>query len=80
MKMSERFATSPIFVGLKMDPTGTIRDDTRGSPKFTDLKNALLSKDDAVYGAYHAKWLADGQLRFLDGAPLDGERTMYNSF
>ena len=63
-----------------MDHTGTIRDDTRASPSFTDLRKALLSTDDAAYQAYRTKWLADGQLRFLDGKPLPGERTMYNSF
>jgi len=60
MKMSERFRTSPIFRGLKMDHTGTIRDDTRASPSFTDLRKALLSTDDAAYQAYRTKWLADG--------------------
>ena len=39
-----------------------------------------MSKDIKIYQAYKDKYLDDKVLRFLDGQPIDGDRTCYLSY
>ena len=77
MKLSERFRSSPLFKGLKLDQDGRMRDHTRGSVSLKELKMVLLSKDMALYESYRKRYLDDKVLRFLDGEPVEGDKVCY---
>ena len=59
MKYSERFVYSKMFRGLKIDKDCLIRNDTRGSISFKELKSVLLSKDMNLYEEFKKKYLDD---------------------
>ena len=79
MKYSERFLTMDIFKGLKLDENSVLRDHTRGSVSLKELQEVLLSKDMSLYEEYKKKYWDDKKLRFLNGDPIDGNRTAYQS-
>ena len=79
MLYSERFLFSEKFKGLKIDSNCLIRDHTRGSVSFKELKTVLLSKDMNLYENYKNKYLDDKKVRILNGEPIDGERTTFQS-
>lgn len=64
--------------GYRIDKTGAIRPTTAKRINFAKQMEMLKSKDEALFE--EARWIFDGDFRFLDGASMEGKQVGFTSF